>query len=165
MKTRLWLLLTVLSLLLVPSAFAFPGDCWQTCNIEVPCNQATEPCVECIWQYDETQCIEWRQTTCRDVGACGQCTVLAEWTQNETGPWDYWKSYCWTTPQPDQVVDGYLRKHYKVTYQRQRCNGVIKVVEVRRVTDWNEACQDVTTKACPATMNKSNIYSGPNCPF
>lgn len=165
MKTRLWLLLMLLLFVFAPAAFAFPGDCYHTCNLEVPCSQANTECWECVWQYSDTECIEWRQYTCQSVGACGQCTVLSEWTQKEPGTWDYWKSYCWTSPQPDQVVDAYLRKHWKVTYQKQSCNGVISVVEVRRTQDWIESCQDVTTRACPSTMNKSNIYSGPNCPF
>ena len=127
--------LILFSLFIVPAALAFPGDCWETCPVTEACNspQAAESCVECIWQYDETQCIEWRSTTCQETGACGQCAVLATWTEIVIEPYAILPPLrCDTKPNPDVPYDAWARSRYRYYYQRKRCNGVETVEMYRR---------------------------------
>jgi hypothetical protein len=163
----LYLALCLLSLFAaVPIASAMPGDCFDTCNIEAPCSTATDTCSECIREWDTDECLEWRETTCQFANACGQCTVLAQWTQHSTGPWNYWKSTCYTDPNPDVVHDTYNRPHYTDTYQRQRCNGVERVVLMARKFEYHELCRKLPRRACTASDPRSGISSAmPSCPF
>lgn len=165
-RLRLLLLLCTLSLLtLVPNASAVPGDCYDTCNIEQDCATATETCSECIRQWDDDECLEWRETTCQYVGACGQCTILSQWTQSSTGPWQFWRSFCYTAPNPDVAQEQHVKPHYIDTYQRQRCNGVEKVVMVARRLDYWEACLRRASRACNSSDISTSTSSPYNCPF
>ena len=165
-RCRLYLFLSLLSLFIfIPTLSAMPGDCYDTCDVTVDCASATDTCAECVVEYDTDECIEWRQTTCQAVGACGQCEVLSQWTQKSSGPWTYWKSYCWTDPRPDIRVDTYSRPHYIDTYQRQRCAGGERVVLVARKLDYTQLCNK-NGGACKAGDPMNAIGPGGwNCPF
>lgn len=165
-RLRLYLLLCTLSLLaFVPAAFAVPGDCYDTCNIEQDCASATEVCYECIRQWDDDECLEWRETTCQYVGACGQCTVLDQWNSTSWGAWQFYKAWCWTDPNPDVVQENWVRPRYIDTYQRQRCSGVEKVVLVARRLDVWESCVRKGNRACTASDPRTGIGSTYNCKF
>jgi len=165
-RLAFYAVLSLLSLFVfIPIASAFPGDCYSTCDIEADCSTSTQSCSECTRQYSETECLEWQETTCKAVGACGQCTILSEWTQKSTGSWQFSKAYCWTDPNPDVVIEQWLRPHYIDTYQRQRCKGVEQVVMVARRQDYWDSCSRKATRACTTADPRSPYGTFFNCPF
>ena len=165
-RFSLFLLCTISLLAFAGIASAqIPGDCYSTCNIEQDCATATDVCYECTRQWDDDECLEWRETTCQNVGACGQCTILSQWNQNSTGPWQFNKAVCWTDPNPDVVQESWLRPHYIDTYQRQRCSGVERVVMVARRLNYWQGCVRKGNRACNANDPRTGIGSPYNCPF
>lgn len=160
---RLLILLAILAL--VPIAQAMPGDCYATCDIEQDCVNATDVCYECTVPYSDTECLQWRETTCQNAGACGQCTILSQWNGKSTGPWNYDKSFCYTKPNPDQVIDRYIRAHYIDTWQRQRCHGVERTVLVAQRLDYWELCTKQNSRGCITSDERITVASPYNCPF